>query len=58
MENIFMTNFEKYKKELISISKDSKLCEAIYDIKCLMEDKCDDNKFMLKFLKWLEADSE
>lgn len=53
-----MTNFEKYKEELISISEDSKLCEAIYDIKCLMENKCDDNEFMLKFLKWLEDECE
>lgn len=53
-----MTNFEKYKEELISISEDSKLCAAIYDIKCLMENKCDDNEFMLKFLKWLEDECE
>lgn len=46
-------NFDKYRDELLTITEDGKLCEMIYDIKCLMDNKCGDDEFLSEFIKWL-----
>lgn len=50
-------NFDKYREELLEITEYSKLCEAIYDIKCLMNNKCSDDEFLNEFIKWLGEDN-
>ena len=54
-----MTNFEKYKQEILEITEDSNFYASLYDLKCLMDNKgVKDDNFLHTFFKWLGENAE
>ena len=54
-----MTNFEKYKKDILDITEDSNLYASLYDLKCLSGFKnVKDDEFLYKFFVWISKENE
>lgn len=54
-----MTNFEKYKDEIIEITDDSNLYAQLYDLKKMMGyQKQRDDEFLHDFFNWLAKEAK